>query len=107
VDGRWYHLDTAFFSLGQGVAVFYPGAFDPYARAVIENHFETIAVEHEEALHFACNAIVLGENVVMPAGCPKLAAALETRGYRVWPVELSECLKAGGAAKCLVLLLDT
>lgn len=107
VDGRWYHLDTAFFSLTPNLVAYYPGAFDPYARTVIDNHFETIQVEEEEALHFACNAIVLGLTIVMPAGCPKLKAELESRGYHIHAVELTEFLKAGGAAKCLVLFLDT
>jgi N-dimethylarginine dimethylaminohydrolase len=105
VSGRWYHLDTAFFALSPELVVYYPGAFDEYATRVLEQNFETIRVADEEALKFACNAIVLGNNVVMPAGCPRLRASLEERGYRVHPVELSEFLKSGGAAKCLVLFL--
>ncbi len=105
VSGRWYHLDTAFFSLAPNLVVYYPGAFDEYAARVLENNFETVRVEEEEALKFACNAIMLGNDVVLPAGCPRLGRQLENRGYRVHPVELSEFLKSGGAAKCLVLFL--
>jgi N-dimethylarginine dimethylaminohydrolase len=85
--------------------VYYPGGFDPYARVVIENNFETIEVNHEEALRFACNSVVIDNHVVMPAGCPRLTATLEARGYTVHGVDLSEFLKAGGAAKCLTLFL--
>lgn len=105
VDDRWYHLDTCFFSLSPTVAVYYPGAFDPYARVVIENHFETIEVCEEEALRFACNSVVIGNQVVMPAGCPRLTHKLEENGYHVHAVDLSEFMKAGGAAKCLTLFL--
>jgi N-dimethylarginine dimethylaminohydrolase len=105
VDGRWYHLDTAFFALSPELVVYYPGAFDPYACTVLEQNFETIKVADEEALHFACNAVALGNRIVMPARCPKLQAELEKRGYEVYPVELSEFLKSGGAAKCLTLHL--
>jgi N-dimethylarginine dimethylaminohydrolase len=107
VSGRWYHLDTAFFALTSKLVTYYPGAFDRYAADVIEKNFETIRVVDEEAMKFACNAIVLGEDVVIPAGCPELTGELESRGYRVHSVELSEFIKSGGAAKCLVLFLDS
>ncbi len=106
VDDRWYHLDTALFVLSPEQVVYYPGAFDPYARTVIESNFATIEVCHEEALHFACNAVVVGDKVVMPARCPNLRRALEKRGYTVHAVELSEFIKSGGAAKCLTLFLQ-
>ncbi|HLK56465.1 MAG TPA: arginine deiminase-related protein [Chthonomonadaceae bacterium] len=105
IDDRWYHLDTCLFSLSPDTIVYYPGAFDPYARVVIANNFNTLEVNAEEALRFACNAVVLGNNVVLPAGCPQLTRQLEERGYTVHAVDLSEFLKAGGAAKCLTLFL--
>jgi len=104
-DDRWYHLDTCLFPLNAETVVYYPGAFDSYACDVIENNFETIAITEAEALRFACNAVVIAPHVVLPSGCPLLTAELEGRGYTVHGVELSEFLKAGGAAKCLTLLL--
>jgi N-dimethylarginine dimethylaminohydrolase len=105
VDNRWYHLDTCLFPLTPETVVFYPGAFDPYARVVIANNFNTIEVNEHEALRFACNAVVLGNHVVLPSGCPQITGELQSRGYTVHAVEMSEFLKAGGAAKCLTLLL--
>ncbi|HZO87076.1 MAG TPA: arginine deiminase-related protein [Chthonomonadaceae bacterium] len=105
IDDRWYHLDTCLFPLTPDTVVYYPGAFDPYARVVIANNFHTIEVCQEEALRFACNAVVIGAHVVLPAGCPQLTQELESRGYIVHSVNLSEFLKAGGAAKCLTLFL--
>lgn len=105
IDDRWYHLDTCLFPLTPETVVFYPGAFDEYARVVIKSNFETIEVCHDEALRFACNSVVIDKQIVMPAGCPQITAALEARGYTVYSVELSEYLKAGGAAKCLTLYL--
>lgn len=104
-DDRWYHLDTCLFPLASNIVVYYPGAFDAYACVVIENNYSTIKVNTEEALRFACNAVVLGTHVVLPSGCPELTRQLEERGYAVHAVDLSEFLKAGGAAKCLTLLL--
>lgn len=105
VDDRWYHLDTCFLPLGERLVAYYPEAFDWYARRVIEQHFETIPVSPEEALKFACNSVVIGKNVVMPAGCPILRFYLEERGYTVYEVPMSEFIKSGGACKCLVLYL--
>jgi N-dimethylarginine dimethylaminohydrolase len=105
VDGRWYHLDTAFFALTPEFVVYYPGAFDDYAGRALQDKFKTIEVEHEEALRFACNSVVIGKQIVMPAGCPKLQGVLEGLGYTVYTVELSEFLKSGGAAKCLTLFI--
>lgn len=104
-DERWYHLDTCFFALDAETVVYHPGAFDSYAVTVIEKNFETIIVNEAEALRFACNSVVLGKHIIMPSGCPIIAETLQNRGYNVHTVEMSEFLKAGGAAKCLSLIL--
>jgi len=86
--------------------MFYPPAFDPYARKVLENHIPIlIPVNPEEAERFACNAIVSGKNIVMNDGCPKIRALLEAAGFTVFETPLDEFIKAGGSAKCLVLKL--
>jgi N-dimethylarginine dimethylaminohydrolase len=107
VDGRWYHLDTAFFALNPETIVAYEGAFDTYAWAVLKANFDVIEVCHPEALQFACNSIVLGQHIVMPSRCPKLAGILQKRGYEIHPVPMTEFLKSGGACKCLALFLPT
>jgi N-dimethylarginine dimethylaminohydrolase len=104
-DSRWYHLDTCLFALSPETIVYFPDAFDSYAQQVLKAHFEALPIAADEALRFACNAIVLGKEIVLPAGCPKTADLLESRGYRVYATELTEFLKAGGAAKCLALHL--
>jgi arginine dihydrolase len=106
VRERHYHLDTCFCSVGNGLAIWYPAAFDEYGQKAIRHHVrDLIEVVPEEALHFACNAIVLGNQIVLPEQCPKLCAALTDRGYCPHPVPMTEFLKAGGACKCLVLFL--
>ncbi len=106
VDDRWYHLDTCLFPLTPETVVYYPGAFNAYGQRAITSAFDTIEVNQEEALRFACNAVVVGSHVVLPSGCPRLTRALTERGCTVHSAELSEFLKAGGAAKCLTLLLN-
>ncbi len=105
-DARFYHLDTCFCPLPDGGAIWFPPAFDEYARRAIGQHLGAlIEVEPEEAARFACNAVVIGKEIVLPEGCPKLCRVLAKRGYQCHPLAMSEFLKAGGACKCLTLFL--
>lgn len=105
LTNKWfYHLDTCFCPLAKDRAFFYPPAFDSYALKVLENNVRTlIPVSEEEARRFACNAIVAEKNVVMNVGCPRIREKLESEGFSVFETRLSEFIKAGGSAKCLVL----
>ncbi len=107
VDGRYYHLDTCFCPIAPGMAIYYPPAFDAYARDVLQaNIADLIPVSDEESEHFACNAVVLGKTVVTNTGCPALHGELRARGFEPVECPLSEFVKAGGSAKCLTLRLD-
>ena len=105
LTNEWfYHLDTCFCPLGNNRALFFPGAFDSYALKVLEDRIPTlIPVQEGEARRFACNLIVVGDNVVMNDGCPAVRSSLEKLGYSVFETPLSEFIKAGGSAKCLAL----
>lgn len=105
-DKRFYHLDTCFAPLDEKTALVFLPAFETYAQLVLlENIEDPIRVPEKEALRFACNVTVIGKNVVMPSGCPETAKELEKRGFEVHALDFSEFIKAGGAAKCLVLKL--
>ena len=107
VDPRFYHLDTCFCPLSKDEAIYYPGAFDDYGRSVLQDRIPNlIEVSAEEAVSFSCNAVVVGKTVILNDGAPKLARALQDRGYEVRPLRLSEFIKAGGSAKCLTLRID-
>lgn len=106
-DRRFYHLDTCFAPLNSQSALYFPPAFDRYARKVIEaNVPDPIAVPAKEALGFVCNAVVVGRDVVVHRGCPRTGTLLEDRGFRVHETDLSEFIKAGGSAKCLTLQIS-
>jgi N-dimethylarginine dimethylaminohydrolase len=106
VEARFYHLDTCFCPLPDGSAIWHPPAFDSYGQRAIREHTKAlIEVEPAEAAQFACNAIVVGREIVLPEGCPKLSAELRKRGYRLRALSMTEFLKAGGACKCLALFL--
>ena len=105
-DERWYHLDTCFCPLPDGGAIWYPAAFDEYGQRAIREHIgELIEVSTPEASRFACNAVPLGRDIVLPDGCPQLVDTLTGRGWQCHEVPMSEFLKAGGACKCLALFL--
>ena len=108
VDPRFYHLDTCFAPLSGGYVLYFPEAFSAISRAAIEHFYpadKRIAVCEADAVRFACNAVNLGRTVVLNTVSPELRASLEDRGFTVIEVTLDEFLKAGGAAKCLVLHL--
>ena len=106
VQDRFYHLDTCFCPLPDGGIMWYPKAFDDYGQKAIRQHVGyTIEAEPEEAMQFACNAVVLEKNIILPEGCPKLYGALQERGWTTHPLPMTEFLKAGGACKCLTLFL--
>ena len=107
VDPRYYHLDTCFCPLSPDAAIYYPGAFDDYGRAVLASRIATlIEVGAAEATSFSCNAAVVGRTVVLNDAAPKLAASLRRHGYTPVPCPLTEFIKAGGSAKCLTFRLD-
>lgn len=107
VDPRFYHLDTCFCPLAEDAAIYYPGAFDDHGRSVLRDRIDRLVeVSAEEAVSFSCNAVVVGRDVVLNEGAPKLARALEREGFAARPLLLTEFIKAGGGAKCLTLRLD-
>lgn len=104
---HYYHLDTCFCPLSASEAIYFPGAFDEYARRVLSEHVPTlIALAEPEAARFGCNAVVVGKNIVVNTGTDQLAQQLRDHGYTPYQTDLSEFLKAGGSAKCLTLRLD-
>jgi N-dimethylarginine dimethylaminohydrolase len=107
VDQYYYHLDTCFCPLSPTEAIYYPAAFDDYAQRSLKQQVpKLVEVRSEEAARFACNAIVIGRNVVLNTGCPQLEADLRKAGFTPHSTELGEFIKAGGSAKCLTLRLD-
>jgi ornithine--oxo-acid transaminase len=108
-DPRFYHLDTCFAPLEDGSILYYPAAFDPASLQAIEAFYppeQRIIVAEEDALRFACNAVNIGRTIVLNRISADLEQTLRSRGFDVIQVELDEFLKAGGAAKCLVMKLS-
>ncbi len=107
VDPRWYHLDTAFCPLSRGHAIAYAKAFSADSLTLIRDALgeRVIWISDEDAASFACNALCVGDEVILYRASDPLKAALRGKGYGVIEVDVSEFIKAGGSCKCLTLEL--
>lgn len=108
-DARFYHIDTCFCPLTDGFLMYHPPAFDYESRLAIETRVPShkrIIVDTMDAGLFACNAINIGDRVILHRASEALKARLMLAGFEVIETLLTEFLKAGGSAKCLSLKLD-
>ena len=89
--------------------MYFPDAFDHLSLHRIEAFYppeKRIIIREADAVCFACNAINVGRTIILNKISSKLSDQLEQLGFKVIQVELTEFLKAGGAAKCLVMKLS-
>lgn len=106
VNPYFYHLDTCFCPLNDKQAIWFPDAFSPESQQRMQQHGELFAIPEEEARHFACNAVVLDNDVIIPSGCQQTEEILSGLGFSVHQCDMTEFIKSGGACKCLTLRLD-
>ncbi|HEY7488926.1 MAG TPA: hypothetical protein VH912_31090 [Streptosporangiaceae bacterium] len=121
---QWEALRAAYAGLGHGVSLidpveglpdmvfgptarsYFPGAFSPGSRAVLERMFpDAISAGEADAAVLGLNAVSDGRHIVINAEATGLIGELDGRGYEPIPVDLSELRKAGGGPKCCTLEL--
>ena len=101
VDPRYYHLDTALAPLDDDRIAYYPEAFAPGSRLLLERLFpDAVIADADDAAGFGLNFVSDGRNVVINAEATGMAAKLRDAGYEPVPVDLSELKKGGGSVKC-------
>lgn len=101
VDPYFYHLDTALFALDDENVAYYPEAFSPGSREVLERLFpDAVTATREDAMAFGLNSVSDGRHVFVAPRAEGLIGLLAGRGYVPVPVDLSEFHKAGGGIKC-------
>ena len=108
IHPSFYHLDTCFCPLLDGQVMYYPAAFDEPSLQTIEGLIKPenrIIVSDEDAVQFACNAVLVDRVLFLNHAGPELVKTLERKGYTPVIQPVSEFLKAGGANKCLTLAL--
>ncbi|MET7400229.1 dimethylargininase [Dactylosporangium sp. NPDC005572] len=106
VDPRYYHLDTALCVLDAETVMYYPRAFSPASRRLLETLYpDAITAGDGDAAVFGLNAVSDGRHVVLPQAATGLIAQLRERGFEPIGADMSELLKAGGSVKCCTLEL--
>ncbi|HTU69325.1 MAG TPA: arginine deiminase-related protein [Candidatus Baltobacteraceae bacterium] len=108
VDPRFYHLDTCLCPLTSGHVIAFMPAFSQKSQALLRMTLGEYLIEVDEgdALGFACNAVEIGDAIVLHRASRELRRRLDAAGYRVFETDLSDFHKAGGSSKCLTLKLD-
>ncbi len=94
----FFHLKSVCGSLGDDRVLLAQGTLP---RAVFAG-LDAIEVPREEA--YAANCVRVGDTVLVAAGYPATARALQSAGYRVLPLDVSEIRKADGSLTCLSIL---
>jgi dimethylargininase len=94
------HLQSAVTALADDAVV---GTAELLEQPALRGVSTKVVVPPEEAA--AGNVLAVGTTVVVPAGCPRTAAALVALGLEVREVDLGEFAKADGGATCLSLLV--
>lgn len=105
IDPYFYHLDTCFCPLKDKQILLYPKAFEEEDINFLRNKFDLLEVPQEDASKFACNSVLIDKDIIMPSGCDKTKKILLDRGYQVHETDVSEFIKAGGACKCLTMVV--
>ncbi|WP_372459175.1 dimethylargininase [Streptomyces huiliensis] len=103
IDPRYYHLDTALCVLDAAAdeIMYYPGAFSPGSRAVLERLFpDALVADAEDAAALGLNAVSDGRHVLLPQAAVGLFGPLRERGFEPIGMDLGELLKGGGSVKC-------
>lgn len=94
------HLKTACTYAGRGVLLANPS----WASTTAFRDVEVLPVAADEP--WGASVLAIGDTLVMPASFPHTRALLESRGFRVLPVDLSELQKAEGGPTCLSIVFD-
>ncbi|MGB0134819.1 dimethylarginine dimethylaminohydrolase family protein [Dokdonella sp.] len=95
------HLKSAVTSLDDQTIIVQPAWLD---RDSFDG-FRVIEVDPEEA--HAANVLRVGEQIVMPACFPRTQQRIESIGFHVNPIDVSELQKAEGAVTCCSLVFES
>jgi dimethylargininase len=94
------HLKTACTYAGRGVLLANP----EWAATKVFGDVDVLTVDDAEP--WGGSVLALGDTLVMAASFPRTRARLESRGFTVAPVDLSELQKAEGGPTCLSIVFD-
>ena len=103
-----YHLDLSLCPLDERRALVAPSAWDAAGTSVVRALVpEPLVLTEDEAFTFCANSIVVENTVIMPACPDRVRRQLESWGFEVVLVDVSELHRGGGSIRCVTLPLDT
>ena len=103
-----YHLDLSLCPLDERRALVVPSAWDAAGGSLVGALVpEPLVLTEEEVFTFCANSIVVEDTVIMPACPDRVRRQLETWGFHVVLVDVSELHRGGGSIRCMTLPLDT
>jgi N-dimethylarginine dimethylaminohydrolase len=108
-DPAFPHLDSVLCPLGSGHVLAYMPAFTPHAQRLLRRVVDPeylIEISAADALDLACNAVELGDALIVHDASRALREQLVDAGYRVFSTDLEDFVRAGAGAKRLTLRLD-
>ena len=106
VDPRYYHLDTCLAALDDTTVAYYPAAFRPDSRTLLERLYpDAVVASQADAEAMGLNCVSDGLHVVVDRAAEGLMGRLSDAGFLPVPVDLSELVKAGGNVKCCTMEL--
>lgn len=108
-DSRFERLDSALCPLGNGHVLVYFDAFSVSAQRALRRMIRAdrvIEIPPEDASALACQAVEIGDTLVLHSASPRLRARLFDAEYRTFATELSAFSALGTGAKDLILRLD-
>ena len=94
------HLKSAVTALDNQTVLLQPAWIDPAAFAGYR------VIEVDPAEEHAANVLRIGAGVIMPANFPRTRQRVESAGFAVVGVDVSELQKAEGAVTCCSLVFD-
>jgi dimethylargininase len=95
------HLKSAVTFLGRDTLLANRAWFDPATFS----GYRWIDVDAREP--HAANALALGNTVIFPASFPRTLAHIETQGFEVTPLDISELQKAESGLTCSSLIFES
>ncbi|WP_261129010.1 dimethylarginine dimethylaminohydrolase family protein [Bacillus sp. Marseille-Q3570] len=101
------HLDCVFNIISDHTALVYPEAFATKDLRKIKSRFEIIPVTKEEQFHMGPNVLSIGNRKIisLPQN-ERLNQLMESKGFKIIPVDFSEIIKSGGSFRCCTLPLQ-
>lgn len=103
INPYYYHLDTCFAPLTPDLVMINPKSFKPEGiQKVYDSFANVIETNDEDNQVLACNLVHSGKNIVFAKGTSKpLREKLQTLGYTIHEVDMTEYIKGGGSIKCV------